>query len=180
MVANLYGDFVKGSDLSSYTPLIQKGITLHRSIDQYIDHHPTVVELMHLLYPELPKVTGIAIDIFFDHLLAKNWNKFSEVTYSEFLENFYSYIPSNDSYTADFIFFLHQMKSVKWLNYYPFNEGLKKACQGVSTKLSFENKLTIADQVFHKYSQEIEKCFMEFMEDAIPYFNLKFKELGLH
>ena len=40
MYANLFGDFVKGKDLSMYSPQVQKGILLHRKIDDYIDNHP--------------------------------------------------------------------------------------------------------------------------------------------
>ena len=33
MIANIFGDFVRGKDLSDYPEIIQKGITLHREID---------------------------------------------------------------------------------------------------------------------------------------------------
>ena len=32
MAANLYGDFVKGADISRFSPTVQKGITLHLSL----------------------------------------------------------------------------------------------------------------------------------------------------
>jgi acyl carrier protein phosphodiesterase len=60
MLANLYGDFVKGSNLEAYTESVQTGIRLHRSIDNFIDTHPDVLELKRLLYEDLPKVSGIA------------------------------------------------------------------------------------------------------------------------
>jgi acyl carrier protein phosphodiesterase len=44
MHANLYGDFVKGKDLSQFDSTIQTGIRLHRKIDSYIDHHPDVLQ----------------------------------------------------------------------------------------------------------------------------------------
>ena len=50
MLANLFGDFVKGKDLSAFQPEIQNGITLHRSIDNYIDSHPEVLRLLKILY----------------------------------------------------------------------------------------------------------------------------------
>ena len=62
MYANLYGDHIKGRNFEQLPELLQKGIKLHRSIDNYIDHHPKVIDLMRQLYPELPKVTGIAMN----------------------------------------------------------------------------------------------------------------------
>ena len=95
MYANLFGDFVKGKNLSAFSTVVQSGIVLHRSIDSYIDQHTEVRKLMHILYPILPKVTGIAIDLYFDHCLAKNWKTYHNIPYEEFLEEFYAYQPEN-------------------------------------------------------------------------------------
>lgn len=179
MYANLFGDHVKGSDYSHFPEIVQTGITLHRSIDNYIDHHPKVVELMHKLYPELPKVTGIAIDLFFDHLLAIHWKKYHSDEYFEFLETFYSYSPQNwDSFSPHFQTLITAMKERKWMNYYPQFEGLVKATQGVGSRISFPNKLPMASSVFLGHRDEIETCFQLFMKDAIEYFNHKYIELN--
>lgn len=72
MLNNLYGDYVKGKNLDAYPLEIQRGILLHRAIDNFIDTNPGVKELFHHLYPSLPKIAGIAVDLYFDHILAKN------------------------------------------------------------------------------------------------------------
>ena len=87
MYANLFGDHVKGADLSNYPDFVRKGIMLHRSIDHYIDHHPAVVNLLHELYQDLPKVAGIAVDIYFDPLLASQWNSFHPKENDYFLQH---------------------------------------------------------------------------------------------
>src|SRR5690554_7679267 len=69
MLANLFGDFVKGKDYTYLPQIIQDGVGLHRQIDDFVDRHPLVSELRLKLYKELPKIAGIAIDLFFDHLL---------------------------------------------------------------------------------------------------------------
>ena len=65
MYANIYGDFIKGSKLSHHPKIIQKGVKLHRSIDSYIDNHPKVLNLKKTLTKDLPKISGIAIDLYF-------------------------------------------------------------------------------------------------------------------
>lgn len=167
MYANLYGDHFKGSDYKDLPEIIIKGIKLHRSIDNYIDHHPLVVQLMQTIYSELPKVTGIAIDLFFDHLLAKNWNRFHKLPLNSFLSKFYEYEAINTPYfSSDFNTLISNMKMSRWLNYYPDFEGLKKACQGVSSRLSFPNKLGMATEVYLKHEEDIEACFYAYMSDA--------------
>lgn len=174
MYANLFGDHVKGKDLSNFHPLVRSGIQLHRSIDNYIDHHPIVLDLMHQLYPELPKVTGLAIDLFFDHLLAKNWNKFHAVPYSVFLNDFYNFQPIHwKEYTDDFKFLIAKIRKYNWMNYYPDFEGLEKACQGVSSRISFKNQLINAPSIYIKHEEKITKCFYAYMEEATPFFKEK-------
>jgi acyl carrier protein phosphodiesterase len=91
MLANLFGDFVKGTNFNQFTPKIREGIILHRQIDTYIDQHSHVMELKLMLYQDLPKVAGVAVDLFFDHLLAKNWRNYHSAEYITFLADFYSH-----------------------------------------------------------------------------------------
>jgi acyl carrier protein phosphodiesterase len=171
MHANLYGDYIKGSDLSHLDPQIKMGVLLHRQIDNYIDHHEAVVELMRILYPHLPKVTGIAIDLFFDHLLAKNWNKFHAVRYTDFLSTFYAHdITNNTNYSKEFRVFMSTLKSKNWMIHYDSPYGLRKMCEGVSSRISFPNELKNAPLIFTEFEQEIEQTFFTFMAQAQPHF----------
>jgi acyl carrier protein phosphodiesterase len=171
MYANLFGDHVKGSHLEEYPETIQKGVYLHRSIDTYIDHHPAVIDLLHEVYPELPKVAGIAVDLFFDHLLAINWKKYHSLELEQFLETFYSYQPVVwESFPTDFQQFIGNMRKYRWMNYYARFEGLEKSSQGVASRISFANKLKDAPNVFLKHRPKIESSFNIYMSDAIPYF----------
>ncbi len=135
---------------------------------------------MHKLYPELPKVTGIAIDLFFDHLLAIHWKDYHSEEYFSFLDRFYNYIPQNwDSYSPTFQGLITAMKEKKWMNYYPEFEGLVKATHGVGSRITFPNKLPEASTVFLLHSEEIEKCFHSYMIDAKSYFKAKYIELNV-
>ena len=174
MQANLYGDFVKGKDYTNLPQKLQEGVTLHRKIDHYIDHHPDVVELVHLLQNDLPKVAAIAVDIFFDHLLAKNWSKFHSIDFESFVNNFYQSIDtSTNFYSEKFQFMLRKMQEDNWLLSYKDLEGLNLSCQGVSRRISFDNQLKNGLSVFLKHEVEIEKTFFIYMKDAISYFRLK-------
>lgn len=172
MLANLYGDFVKGSHLETYTEQVQMGIRLHRSIDTYIDTHPAVLELKQLLYKDLPKVSGVAIDLYFDHLLAKNWKDYHVRSLTEFLDEFYAHpIPLSANFSAEFIAFIDAMRFHNWMSHYPTEYGLKKSCEGVSAKISFPNALKEGRLIFKKYEEEITACFRTYMADAIVYFS---------
>lgn len=174
MQANLFGDFVKGKDLSKYPDKIQQGILLHRKIDNYIDHHLVVLGLISELYKFLPKVAPIAVDLYFDHLLAKKWSEFHTVKLDDFIQQFYTSLdPSTTYYTEQFQFMLTKMQEKNWLYNYQFLEGLEKMSNGVSRRISFPNKLSDAALVYQQYEQKIEETFYIYMKDARHYFSIQ-------
>jgi acyl carrier protein phosphodiesterase len=167
MLNNLYGDFIKGKDLSKYSSEIQKGVKLHRKIDNFIDNHLEIQKLGRILSPELPKVYPIAIDLYFDHFLAKYWNKWNEVELNDFLNQFYmKHDELNDDYSEKFKLFFNKLKKYNWIAYYPTLFGLHKSCNGVSKKISFENQLIYGLSIYLKNEHLIEDTFHKFILDA--------------
>lgn len=167
MLSNLYGDFVRGKDYTHYSAKIQQGITLHRAIDNYIDTHPAVTELRLSLYEFLPKVAGVAIDLYFDHLLARTWELHHEENYFEYLQAFYSHQSElEQEFKPEFANFIFHFRNRKWLDHYPTAFGLQKSCEGVSKRISFDNKLHAAPEIFYLKEAEISQCFDTYMVDA--------------
>lgn len=172
MYANIFGDYVKGKDLSKYSEKIQQGIRLHRKIDDYIDHHPAVLELIHKLYIPLPKVAGIAVDLYFDHLLGTHWDKYSTVTLEDFISRFENANIDRTKFDKEkFWYVIDRMKQGEWLQHSSSTYGLTKSSEGVSRMISFPNVLNEAPAVFIKFEKEIERTFELFMKDAVPFFN---------
>lgn len=177
MTANIYGDFVRGKDLSEYPELIQEGITLHRTIDSYIDNHPIVKDLMRQLYADLPKVAGIAVDLYFDHLLAKNWDSYHPTPLRDYLNKYYSHLQNLEyEYPLEFQILLGRMRTGDWLYKYSEKDGLNKACNGVSNRISFDNVLGEGLSIFEKHEAAINQSFEAFMKEAIPFFNNYFSK----
>ncbi len=174
MLNNLFGDFVKGSDLSEYPTEVITGIKLYRHIDFYIDNHKEVLDLKHLLQKDLPKIAGVAIDLYFDHLLAINWEKFHSINLRTFTEDFYlSFNLNAEIYNERFILVMNKMAEKNWLWQYQNLSGLHKACTGVSHRLSFPNELIHGVDVYRKFESEITSTFYNYMKDAIKEFGIK-------
>lgn len=171
MYANLFGDFVKGSDLQAYSPEIQYGIRLHRKIDHYIDHHPKVQALMHELHEELPRISGIAVDLYFDHLLARHWSEYHSQELEEFVTQFFAYPVDRSAYPKEeFWLVLDTMRDGNWIVNYRHHHGLEFACRGLSRRISFPNALYTAPEVFLIHEKKIEQCFRLYMKDAQDFF----------
>lgn len=171
MQANLYGDFVKGSHLELLPEYISNGVHLHRAIDHYIDNHPAVKELLPVLRPDLPKVAGVAVDLFFDHLLARDWNKHHPQPLPDFLDKVYRSLNLNDNnYSTEYLHFLDQLIHYNWIGHYHLADGLDKLSRGVASRLSFESTLSNGKALFLKHQGSIEAAFEAYIADARYHF----------
>ena len=170
--ANLFGDFVKGKNLSHFAPTIQTGILLHREIDTFTDQHDSVKAILQLIRNDLPKVAPIAIDLIFDHLLAKHWTRFHTHDFAYYLANCYNEFEQHKvNYPAHFQDFIEKLIRYNWIAHYPTLDGLSKMSHGVSKKLSFDNALTRTPNVFLAHENLIEMHFENFILAAQQHFN---------
>lgn len=81
------GDFVRGSDLSHFPEGIVAGIRRHRRIDAYTDRHVAVRDCLKLFKPPVRRFAGIITDVVFDHYLARDWDKYSEISLEQHVDD---------------------------------------------------------------------------------------------
>jgi len=87
VVGNLMSDFIKGRDRLYHMPVdLQRGIMLHRFVDSYTDHHPVVHQCIRRISAKWGWYSGIIIDVYFDHLLAREWGRYSIVPLREYCD----------------------------------------------------------------------------------------------
>lgn len=89
LLGNFLGDFVKGSAFSHLDDDLQHGIMLHRKIDTFTDRHDVIIELRRSFPKPLRRMSGVMLDIYFDHLLCLNWQYFSDESLDTVLAAFY-------------------------------------------------------------------------------------------
>ncbi|KAF0811395.1 Acyl carrier protein phosphodiesterase [Andreprevotia sp. IGB-42] len=89
MLGALLGDFAKADMLGLYPPTVVLEIMLHRQVDSYTDSHPVVLAGKALFAPERRRYAGIVLDVFYDHLLAANWPRYSDEALDDFTRRFY-------------------------------------------------------------------------------------------
>lgn len=83
-LGGMLGDFVRGAIDPTLGRGVGHGIALHRAIDSYTDTHDAIVEARALFEPPYRRYAGILIDIWFDHLLARDFDRWSEVPLASF------------------------------------------------------------------------------------------------
>ncbi|KMV31236.1 ACP phosphodiesterase [Photobacterium swingsii] len=85
LAGNLLADFVRGDPYKQHTKAAADGIKLHRFVDGYIDAMPQVKQCQRLFRPETRRVSGIALDLTWDHFLAKHWLRYHSHSLLEFV-----------------------------------------------------------------------------------------------
>src|SRR3954470_8758842 len=102
MVGNFIADFVKGRlALQGFDKEIIKGIELHRAIDEFTDTHSVVTQSKNRLRPKYRHYSGVIVDVFYDHFLAKYWSQYHHDPLEDFadhiyktMETFYPVVPA--------------------------------------------------------------------------------------
>ncbi|MGH8184317.1 MAG: ACP phosphodiesterase [Rhodanobacteraceae bacterium] len=71
------GDFVHGHPDPAWPAARRAGLQFHRAVDRYTDAHPEVVAARNLFEPPLRRYAGIVLDVWFDHLLVRDWDAYA-------------------------------------------------------------------------------------------------------
>ena len=127
LLGNFMADSIKGNSYLEYPKNVQDGVLLHRFIDSYTDEHPAFRKSTSKLHADFSHYSGVLVDIFYDHFLAKNWLKFHPQPLETFAQDFYSYMQKNfDQMTPAMQYMFPYMKDNNWLMRYPTVEGIEK------------------------------------------------------
>lgn len=91
------GDFVKGPLKGRWPTRVEQGIQLHRRIDSHCDTQPLVQRSISRLGPELRRVGGIAIDLCYDHFLARHWDDYHPLDLDSYCQSIYTLLQERAS-----------------------------------------------------------------------------------
>lgn len=90
MLGGILADFVKGPDVAALPPDVLAGVKLHRHIDAFTDRHPVVMRSVSRVSEKLGWFSGIVIDVYYDHVLAREWDRYSAVPLRDFADRVYA------------------------------------------------------------------------------------------
>jgi acyl carrier protein phosphodiesterase len=178
LVGNLVADFVKGKELGGFNLGIQSGILLHREIDRFTDSHPLVKAGQSYLRPRFRHYSSVISDIFFDHFLAQNWDKYSQISLDVFAEQTYKTIEKHLSeLPAPFGEMFFWMKSQNWLLHYREQEGIQRTLNGMTRRAKFDSKMNESTEVLREKEAEFELIFFAFFKDLETFAKAKLLEI---
>jgi acyl carrier protein phosphodiesterase len=172
ILGGFIADHVKGNDKLNYSEKIILGIDLHRNIDSFTDSHPEVEKSKERLRPHFHKYSPVVIDVFYDHFLAKNWNRYSSENFQEYVQSFYRLMElKKEIFPLRTLRMFHLMIQENWLESYKEIEGIHAALSNMARRTRFESNMEQAAAHLQKdyacFENEFFSFFPEVMEFSI-------------
>lgn len=160
LLGAVLGDFVRGSDLRTWPPAVERGIRLHRAIDAATDASPEFAAGRALLHPTRRRFAGVILDIFFDHFLARDWASWHPgeplpAWSGQVLRTLLNHpLLEGDARRA-----VEAMHQQRWLTSYAQISGIALAMQRMSQRRPFLHTLHGAEEDLIRHEAEFAQLF---------------------
>ena len=174
LIGGLLGDFVKGRErLQQYSLAVCAGIHLHRAIDRYTDAHAIVHASCALISPARRRFAAILVDVFYDHFLARHWQRYADLPLEEFTQQVYStLLPHIASYPERLQRILPRMAADDWLASYAEIESVDAALHAIARRFQrYPRAVVLADgvqELLHHYAA-FEQHFLDFFPELLGF-----------
>lgn len=167
MVGNFITDFIRGkSSVAALPEGVQKGVQLHRKIDQFTDAHPAVKQSIARLKPAQGAYSPVLMDVFYDYLLVKHWATFSTIALPSFTQKAYSVLLAHE---ALYPLFLQKrlplMVQDNWLMRYGEADGLRFVFKKMAQRTKYPNQFERATDDLMALEIALEADFLAFFPE---------------
>jgi len=181
LLGNMMSDFVKGKKKFDYDETIQKGITLHRLIDNYTDHHKATKEAKQYFKSAVGLYSGAFVDVVYDHFLANDTVHWKEKSLSTFSSEIYATLQTNiEVLPPKLQQMLPYMKMQDWLYNYQFHSGIEKSFEGLARKALYLNNSISAFEAFTHHYFTLQHLSQSFLTDVKNFAAVEFHRLMKH
>ena len=165
-IGNFMADGVRGNKHLELHSEIQKGIILHRTIDTFTDAHPIFRQSTKRLHANYHHFSGVIVDVFYDHFLAKNWDLYSDEKLEVYVANFYDTLETNhDLLTEKAQMMKPYMIQQNWLLSYKTIDGIEKILSQMDNRIKRESNMRFSVQELRLFYKEFEDDFTIFFND---------------
>jgi acyl carrier protein phosphodiesterase len=178
LIGNFIADAVKGKKYQNYPEEIKIGILLHRAIDNFTDKHAIVKKSKQRLHQRYRHYDGVIIDILYDHFLAKNWSKYSNINLNDYANSIYILLTNQFNILPKKAQnMLPYMIENNWLVSYASIKGIGQILSGMNNRTKGVSKMNLAIEDLQLHYSEFEEDFTLFFDELIEYSNQKTKKL---
>jgi acyl carrier protein phosphodiesterase len=165
------GDFTHGRPDPAWPAARHAGLRFHRAIDGYTDAHPEVVAARRLFDPPLRRFAGIMLDVWFDHLLVREWDRLGpNESLGDFSQRWLALLDTHAADLPDSLrAFLAWMHAHGLPAAYGDHATLELVFHGLARRLSHPSPLGDALPVLHTLDRALQTHFDAFFPELAVY-----------
>lgn len=166
-VGNFMADAVKGQKaILEYPEQIQQGIRIHRAIDDFADSHSLFRQGTARLHSRYSKFSPVIMDIFYDHILAESWDKFSDISLKDFSQSQYKLLTKHKSLLPEqTLRWLKYMKLENLLYNYASESKIEQVLKRMDKRTNGVSGMSTAIDELRLYKEEYCTEFMAFFDE---------------
>lgn len=170
IVGGFLGDFVHGG-IDPALPLgVRRGLALHRAVDVYTDGHAVVAAARALFEPPYRRYAGIVLDIWFDHLLARDFQRWSPRPLDQYSAGLRDLLSRNELLLpAPLRRFLRYMRLHDLPLRYRDEGEIQRVFEGVGTRLLRANPLATSLTEVDRLRPQLQQAFDAFFPELIAF-----------
>ena len=163
-VGNLLGDFARGIDQSALDSAVLAGLKNHRAVDRYTDSHPKVKALKQCFSQKRRRFAGIALDVYFDHLLVSYWQDFDHRNLDDVIAEFYLRMEQGQTLMpgSEMRRITSRMITHDWFGSYQDIDSVAEALDRIATRIRFPNAFDNAIEDILSNEDLIQSVFLQF------------------
>lgn len=174
----MISDFVKGKLQYQFSEGIQKGIRLHRLIDDYTDRHPATVAAKEYFRPHYRLYSAPIVDVVYDHFLAADRTLHSDAGLYSLAQETYAVLDAHAPLLPPrFAGMLPYMKRDNWLYGYQTEDGISRSLQGLMRRASMADDGTQAFLLLQSAKPDLEQHYRHLMPDVKQFAKAQFEVL---
>lgn len=178
-IGNFIADGIKGKKYKNYEKHIQIGVLLHRHIDTFTDAHQTVRKSTKRLHENYGHYSGVIVDILYDHFLAKNWKKYSNIPLEDYANTFYNSLENHYEILPQRIQkMMPYMINDNWLLSYASIEGIAMVLSGMNRRTKNRSGMDKAVNELEEFYEDFENEFTSFFDELILFSKEKLSQLN--
>ena len=150
LIGNLLPDLVRGRPDPAWPADVLEGARHHRRIDAFTDTHPLFARSKGRIFAEHGRFSGILVDIFYDHFLSRDWDRYHARPLPEFVDQCHQAMLAHpDLMPAAMRPIIECMAEQQWLLCYRDADGLRLTLTRMSRRFSerFEREINLAAAV---------------------------------
>jgi acyl carrier protein phosphodiesterase len=175
-LGNLLADQVRGPDRAKMSPAFLRGAACHQVIDAFAESHPVVKRSRQRIGPEQRRFSGILVDVFYDHFLARNWAAYSKTPLPQFTHSAYTdFTPHTSTLPEEARITLERIIEHDWLTSYREVAGIEDVLERLSGRLTERLNRPMA---LHFAVKDLQAHYGEFETDFQEFFPELMKMAG--